>query len=130
LALRANGFRRTVRLGGGTSREPAAAATRCSCGTTLKAARNDPLIDVGGSLDTSPGVEANSKDIPMIKDAVGPGVHFQPLRLDIETGEWIVPATFAPGASVPLHHRTGVEQGLGEINYVGGGEAAMTAKDG
>jgi quercetin dioxygenase-like cupin family protein len=155
----------------------------------------------------------NSKDIPMIKDAVGPGVHIQPLRLDIEAGEWIVLVTFAPGASVPLHYHTvvaevytltgrwnyleypdqpqtagsylyepgasvhmfvtpqsntedtvilvrvvganinfttdgqfhsilkaallrhltdtlAVEQGLGEINYIGGGEAAMTAKDG
>jgi anti-sigma factor ChrR (cupin superfamily) len=52
----------------------------------------------------------NSEDIPMIKDAVGPGVHIQPLRLDIEAGEWIMLATFAPGASVPLHYHTGVAE--------------------
>jgi hypothetical protein len=112
--------------------------------------RRTPLIYVGGSLDTSPGVEGphspkgtrfmslstapapvttptgaplplvalpqvelltvNSEDIPMIKDAVGPGVHSQPLRLDIEAGEWIMLATFAPGASVPLHYHTGVAE--------------------
>ncbi len=31
----------------------------------------------------------NQKDIPVIKDALGPGVHFQPLRLDMELGEWV-----------------------------------------
>ncbi len=45
---------------------------------------------------------------PLIRDALGPGVHFQPLRVDIENGEWVVLATFAPGARVPLHYHTGV----------------------
>lgn len=49
----------------------------------------------------------NEQRIPMIMDALGPGVHFKPLRLDLERGEWVVLATFAPGASIPLHYHTG-----------------------
>lgn len=47
-------------------------------------------------------------DMPLIRDALGEGVHFKPLRLDIENGEWVVLATFTPGASIPLHYHTGV----------------------
>lgn len=50
----------------------------------------------------------NEKDIPLVRDALGPGVHFKPLRVDIENGEWVVLATFAPGARIPLHYHTGV----------------------
>ncbi|MFN8150047.1 MAG: 2,4'-dihydroxyacetophenone dioxygenase family protein [Solirubrobacterales bacterium] len=49
----------------------------------------------------------NETDIPLIHDALGPGVHFKPLRLDLEQGEWVVLATFAPGASIPLHYHSG-----------------------
>ena len=49
----------------------------------------------------------NEQEIPLIKDALGPGVHFKPLRLDLERGEWVVLATFAPGARIPLHYHTG-----------------------
>ncbi|HRV59222.1 MAG: 2,4'-dihydroxyacetophenone dioxygenase family protein [Solirubrobacterales bacterium] len=49
----------------------------------------------------------NEGDTPLIKDALGPGVHFKPLRLDLEQGEWVVQATFAPGARIPLHYHTG-----------------------
>ena len=49
----------------------------------------------------------NETDIPLIHDALGPGVHFKPLRLDLENGVWVVLATFAPGASIPLHYHTG-----------------------
>lgn len=52
----------------------------------------------------------NANDVPLVKDSLGPGVHFQPLRLDIEAGEWVVLATFAPGAMVPLHYHTGVAE--------------------
>lgn len=55
-------------------------------------------------------LSVNVDTIPMICDALGEGVHFQPLRLDIEAGEWVVLATFAPGASVPLHYHTGVAE--------------------
>ncbi len=50
-------------------------------------------------------VDAN--DIPLVRDAMGDGVHFKPMRLDIENGEWVVLATFAPGARIPLHYHTG-----------------------
>ncbi|MFV0495634.1 2,4'-dihydroxyacetophenone dioxygenase family protein [Mycobacterium sp.] len=46
----------------------------------------------------------------MIRNALAPGVHFKPLRLDIEHGEWVVLAIFEPGASVPLHYHTGVAE--------------------
>ncbi|WP_416063803.1 2,4'-dihydroxyacetophenone dioxygenase family protein [Rhodococcus indonesiensis] len=49
----------------------------------------------------------NEENIPLIKDSLGPGVHFKPLRLDLENGEWVVLATFAPGARIPLHYHTG-----------------------
>lgn len=51
-------------------------------------------------------LSVNEKDIPLIKDALGAGVHFKPLRLDLEGGEWVVLASFAPGASIPLHYHT------------------------
>lgn len=44
---------------------------------------------------------------PLVVDALGPGVHFKPLRLDLELGEWVVLATFAPGVELPLHYHTG-----------------------
>ena len=52
----------------------------------------------------------NEKNIPMVRNAVAPGVHVQPLRLDIENGEWVVRATFEPGATIPLHYHTGVAE--------------------
>src|SRR5262249_40376102 len=35
------------------------------------------------------------------------GVHFKPLRVDLERNEWVVLAMFEPGAEVPLHYHTG-----------------------
>ena len=52
----------------------------------------------------------NEKNIPTVRNALGPGVHFQPLRLDIEKGEWVVRATFEPGATIPLHYHTGIAE--------------------
>ena len=52
----------------------------------------------------------NEHNIPLVKDALGPGVHFKPLRLDMETGCWVVLATFAPGSKVPLHYHTGIAE--------------------
>ncbi|MEQ6900480.1 2,4'-dihydroxyacetophenone dioxygenase family protein [Nocardioides sp. YIM 152588] len=49
----------------------------------------------------------NTENEALIKDALGPGVHFKPLRLDLENGVWVVLATFAPGATIPLHYHTG-----------------------
>ncbi|HZA08974.1 2,4'-dihydroxyacetophenone dioxygenase family protein [Mycobacterium sp.] len=52
----------------------------------------------------------NETNIPTVRDALGPGVHFQPLRLDIENGVWVVRATLEPGAVLPLHYHTGVAE--------------------
>jgi quercetin dioxygenase-like cupin family protein len=49
----------------------------------------------------------NVKDIPVIKDSLGPGIHFQPLFLDPEGGVWVVLAHFAPGVELPIHLHTG-----------------------
>lgn len=49
----------------------------------------------------------NVEQSPLIRDSLGPGVHFKPLRLDLEKGEWVVLATFSPGTSIPLHYHTG-----------------------
>ncbi|MEP9414223.1 2,4'-dihydroxyacetophenone dioxygenase family protein [Gordonia sp. VNQ95] len=53
----------------------------------------------------------NTEQSPLIRDSLGPGVHFKPLRLDLERGEWVVLATFAPGTSIPLHYHTGTVDG-------------------
>jgi 2,4'-dihydroxyacetophenone dioxygenase len=53
----------------------------------------------------------NEANIPLINDALGEGVHFKPLRLDMEAGVWVVLATIAPGAVLPLHYHTGIAEG-------------------
>ena len=52
----------------------------------------------------------NIDQIPMLKDLVAPGIHIQPLRLDLEKGEWVFLATMAPGCELPLHYHTGAAQ--------------------
>jgi 2,4'-dihydroxyacetophenone dioxygenase len=52
----------------------------------------------------------NEHKIPRIENALGPGVHFKPLRLDLEAGCWVVLAFFSPGAVVPLHYHTGIAE--------------------
>jgi 2,4'-dihydroxyacetophenone dioxygenase len=52
----------------------------------------------------------NVNDIPLLKDLVAPGIHIQPLRLDLERGEWVFLATLAPGCELPLHYHTGPAQ--------------------
>ena len=52
----------------------------------------------------------NEKNIPRIENALGPGVHFKPLRLDLEAGCWVVLAFMSPGAVVPLHYHTGIAE--------------------
>jgi 2,4'-dihydroxyacetophenone dioxygenase len=49
----------------------------------------------------------NIDQIPLLKDALGPGIHLQPLRLDPERGEFVLLATLAPGCVLPLHYHTG-----------------------
>lgn len=52
----------------------------------------------------------NENDIPLLTDALGPGIHVKPLRLDMEAGCWVVLATFGPGSKVPLHYHTGTAE--------------------
>ena len=49
----------------------------------------------------------NQDDLPLLTDALGPGVHYRMLRLDLEHNEWVALATFEPGSGVPLHYHTG-----------------------
>jgi 2,4'-dihydroxyacetophenone dioxygenase len=52
----------------------------------------------------------NENYIPLITDALGPGIHVKPLRLDLEAGCWVVLATFSPGTEIPLHYHTGIAE--------------------
>lgn len=52
----------------------------------------------------------NLADIPLLKDALGPGMSFQPLRIDAERGEMVLLATMAPGVGLQLHYHTGPAQ--------------------
>ena len=49
----------------------------------------------------------NESDVPLIENSLGEGIHFKPLRLDLEGNEWVVLATFAPGAEIQIHYHTG-----------------------
>jgi 2,4'-dihydroxyacetophenone dioxygenase len=49
----------------------------------------------------------NVDQIPLLKDAVAPGIHIQPLRLDPERGQLVLLATMAPGCVLPVHYHTG-----------------------
>lgn len=62
------------------------------------------------SLPQSELLTVNESNIPLIRDAMGPGVHVQPLRLDLEAGCWVILATFSPGSQVPLHYHTGIAE--------------------
>jgi quercetin dioxygenase-like cupin family protein len=52
----------------------------------------------------------NERKLPRIENAFGPGVHFKPLRVDVEAGVWVVLGIFSPGAVVPLHYHTGIAE--------------------
>ena len=52
----------------------------------------------------------NVDDIPLLRDAAGPGIHIQTLRLDPQRGELVVLATIAPGVELPIHYHTGTAE--------------------
>ncbi|KXF54836.1 hypothetical protein AXA44_39825 [Rhodococcus sp. SC4] len=64
------------------------------------------------SLPQTELLTVNVADIPMLKDALGPGSDFQPLFLDPEVGVWALIATFAPGVELPIHLHTGPVHGF------------------
>jgi 2,4'-dihydroxyacetophenone dioxygenase len=59
------------------------------------------------SLPQNELLTLNVSDIPILKNALGPGIGFQPLFLDPEIGLWSVIGTFAPGSTLPIHLHTG-----------------------
>ena len=52
----------------------------------------------------------NIDQIPLLKDAMGPGIHIKPLRLDPEKGQVVLMATMAPGCLPPIHYHTGTAE--------------------
>src|ERR1700752_294242 len=55
-------------------------------------------------------LSVNTKDIPLLKDAAGPGYHLQTLRLDPQRGELLLLVTMAPGCALPMHYHTGTAE--------------------
>lgn len=49
----------------------------------------------------------NWNELPILEDALCPGVDVQPLYLDAENGVWVLRAIFAPGVTLPNHFHTG-----------------------
>jgi len=62
-----------------------------------------PLV----ALPQSELLTVNQDEIPLLVDSFGPGIHFKPLRLDLERNEWVAIAHFDPGTSMPMHYHTG-----------------------
>jgi 2,4'-dihydroxyacetophenone dioxygenase len=52
----------------------------------------------------------DAADIPLLKDAAGPGIHVQTLRLDPQRGELVVIVVIAPGVELPVHYHTGTAE--------------------
>jgi len=72
----------------------------------LKSGTPLPLI----ALPQDDLLTVNADQIPLLKDAIAPGIHIQPLRLDPEHGEFVFLATLAPGCALPPHYHTGPAQ--------------------
>lgn len=75
--------------------------------TVTTAAARAPVF----SLPQDRLLTLNINDIPILRDAAGPGVSFQPLYVDPEAGIWTVIGVFAPGAKLPTHLHTGSVHG-------------------
>ena len=52
----------------------------------------------------------NVNDIPLLTDAIAPGIHIKPLRLDPDHGQAVLMATMAPGCELPIHYHTGTAE--------------------
>ena len=76
--------------------------------TTTTTSSGSPLPLV--ALPQGELLTINEVDNPLLRDALGPGVHFKPLRLDLEAGCWVVLAVLSPGAQLPVHYHTGVAE--------------------
>ena len=82
--------------------------TTLSPTTTLTTRSGAPLPVV--ALPQGELLTVNIDQIPLFKDLIGPGIHIQPLRIDVERGEWVFLATLAPGCVLPLHYHTRAAQ--------------------
>jgi 2,4'-dihydroxyacetophenone dioxygenase len=79
---------------------------------------NEPEIAVTSSGAVLPLVALPAGELltvdestnPLIRDAFGPGVHFKPLRFDMEAKCWVVLAVLSPGATMPIHYHTGITE--------------------
>jgi hypothetical protein len=63
------------------------------------------------SLPQDKLLTVNAKDIPVMRDALSPGFHFQPLLLDPENAVSVVIAITAAGTNVGAHLHTGPVHG-------------------
>jgi len=61
----------------------------------IATARQDKLLTI------------NTKDVPILRDSLAPGIDVQPLFIDEEQGIWVIWASFAPGITLPRHFHTG-----------------------
>ena len=52
----------------------------------------------------------NEADNALLRDSLAPGLHFKPLRPDLEAGRWVVLAVISPGAKLPIHYHTGIAE--------------------
>ncbi|MEU9609630.1 2,4'-dihydroxyacetophenone dioxygenase family protein [Streptomyces sp. NPDC048057] len=78
-----------------THPSPAIAATTSGSRLPLVALPQNDLLTVNGD------------ELPPVKDSLGPGVDVKVLRLDLESGTWVLLATVPPGFSFPIHYHTG-----------------------
>lgn len=78
-----------------SSTVPAPAATQSGAQLPLVALPQGELLTI------------NEAGMARIENVLGDGIHVKPLRVDLERNEWVVLATFEPGAEVPLHYHTG-----------------------
>jgi len=75
--------------------DPTIAATRSGAVLPVVAHPHGELLTVNVSRN------------PLLRDVLGPGVHFKPLRLDLEAGCWVILTVLSPGAKMPVHYHTG-----------------------
>ena len=71
--------------------------------TATQTAAKVPVV----SLPQTELLTLNVNDVPLLRNALGPGINFQPLFLDPEMGIWTILGTFAPGVELPIHLHTG-----------------------
>jgi quercetin dioxygenase-like cupin family protein len=83
----------------------ASPVTRTASPSPAKTLSGAPLPLV--ALPQGELLTVNVDQIPLLKDAVAPGIHIQPLRLDPERGQLVLLATMAPGCVLPVHYHTG-----------------------